>query len=410
MKPRVFISHSAKEPESAAVRDALGAALRASGRYEVLLDAATLQPGDPWRCRINLWLGACDAAVVLLSERALASPYLTYETSVLAYRNAALDPTFLILPVLLGEVTLEALRRSYLAPAQLDERQLVRGTPEEIVAAVLSRLAGASFREETPVEKRARKVADLLRNRELTADRLGAAGSRAAIDLSWLSAGSDLPLRLAVRLMSVGMTAAIPAILALRQHIAPIDQAEWVRRMVDLVASSWVDLRCVGRIPSIAKGREAVRAFGINARRWDAAKMYVVCASHEDPEGTWYWTSCTGICGEEDGAVAGEVRRALQAKLNTSAADLPLDLAALHQSGQPVIVGLDCTGMTEETLAGLHRELPHVSFFLLTGTEGEEGSRLDSAMVEMLYPKLIEGEEADFLREYQTFERSVRPR
>jgi hypothetical protein len=108
VKPRIFISYSSQETAATAVRDALAAALEASGSYTSLVDVITLEPGDRWRCRINLWLGACDAAVALLSETALASPYVIYENSVLAYRREVHDPDLLILPVLLGEVTSEA--------------------------------------------------------------------------------------------------------------------------------------------------------------------------------------------------------------------------------------------------------------------------------------------------------------
>jgi hypothetical protein len=400
-KPRIFISHSAKGEEAQEVRDKLKAALKATDRYEVLLDVETLKPGDPWRNRINLWLGACDAAIVLLSETALASHYVTYETSVLAYRSAAFDSSLLILPVLLGDVTPEKLQASFLSPAQLDEKQLVRGTPDEIVAKVLARLGEVCLCETTPVEKRARKLAHQLR--DVPVDVLQDAAG--ALQLS-LPLATDKPqLFLALKLLSVGMPLAVPALLAVREYIPLAERAERMTTMIELIASSWVDLRCVGRIPGIAKGKEPVRAFGLNATRWDAARMYVIGASHDDPSGTWYDVSCTGIFGEDIEELIEEIRGALVKRLVPDG-DLLKELKALDLTGQPVIVGLDGNGLDDKVLTRLREEFPHVTFFLMTG----EAPPLSPAFVEQLFPPLLEGDETSFLEQYEIFEPAVRYR
>lgn len=399
-KPRIFISHSAKEAEAQEVRDKLKQALKATDQYETLLDVETLKPGDPWRNRINLWLGACDAAIVLLSEKALASHYVTYETSVLAFRSAAFDTSLLILPVLIGDVTPEKLQASYLSPAQLDEKQLVRGTPDEIVAKVLTRLGEVCLCETTPVEKRARKLAHQLR--DIPVDILQDAAD--ALQLP-LPLATDKPqLFLALKLLSVGMPLATPALLAMHDYIPPADRAERMSTMIELVASSWVDLRCVGRIPGIAKGKEPVRAFGLNATRWDAARMYVISARHGDLV-PWYDVSCTGIFGEDVEELVEEIRGALVKRLMPEG-DLLKELKALGQTGQPVIVGLDGNGMDDKVLTRLRDEFPHVTFFLMTG----EAPPLSPTFAEQLFPPLLEGDEKSFLEQYEIFEPAVRYR
>jgi hypothetical protein len=404
-KPRIFISYSAEGQEATEVRDKLEAALQATEQYEVLLDVKTLKPGDLWRNRINLWLGQCDAAIVLLSDTALTSRYVTYETSVLAYRSTVWDPSLLVLPVLLEEVTLERLKASYLSPSQLDERQFVRGTPDEIVTKVLTRLQEVSFCETTPAEKRARKLADQLQG---VPDRI----LREAADKLQLSIplGVDDPqLLLAITLLSVGMKPAIPALLAVRSHLPSSEGSKRMKTIIELIASSWVDLRCVGRIPGIAKGKEPVRAFGLNATQWDAAHMYVVSASHDDAAGTWYAAPCTGIFGENVEELIDEVRRVLIAKLTTTPDDLAMDLEVLDATGQPVIVGLDGNGIDEKILTRLRQELPHVTFFLMTGT-AEAPLPWSKDLVELLFPSLLEGDETSFLNQYEFFERAVRLR
>ena len=405
VKPRIFISHSAKEPEALAVRDKLKKALKDTGRYTVLLDVDTIQPGDRWRCEINLWLGACDAAVVLLSEEALKSPYVTYETSVLAYRNV-LDKTFLILPVLLGNVTEVGLQKSYLSAAQLDEIQIVRGTtPEEIVALVLQRIESTKPGELTPVEKRAERLAKLLRG--VSDEVLHKAGKEVALELPWMSSEGDLRLRLAVQLMSVEMEKASKAILAVRPDFPLAERSERIQKVVELVASSWVDLRCLDRIPKIAKGKEP-RAFGINADYLNTAQMYLVCASQDDDD--WYTASCNSICGEDKTELKRAIRASLLERLGSPTdEELKEDLKALNKSGQPVIVVLNGAGVTDDLLRWLSEEFQYVTFFLLMGHPAiKVGAPLSSSIVEMLVPHLIEGEEDYFRDQYDFLERSVR--
>lgn len=404
-KPRIFISHSAKEADAQEVRDKLKTALQAADKYEVLLDVETLKPGDPWRNRINLWLGACDAAIVLLSEKALASHYVTYETSVLAYRSAAFDSSLLILPVLLGDVTPEKLQASYLSPAQLDEKQLVRGTPDEIVAKVLTRLGEVCLCETTPVEKRARKLAHQLR--DVPEEVLREAADTLQLHLPLVA---DHPrLLLSIKLLSVGMLPAIPALKIVRPHLPLGERGDRIKRMVDLIASSWVDLRCVGRIPGIAKGKEPVQAFSLNVTRWDTARMYVIGASHDDPEDSWFDASCTGVFGEDTEELIREMRRVLAELLTIPQEDLLVELKSLYVSEQPVIVGLDGNGINEEILLRLRREFPHVTFFLMAGEAGAAPS-LSQDLVELLFPPLLEGDETSFREQYEIFEPAVRYR
>jgi hypothetical protein len=410
-KARIFISHSAKQEEAREVRDALKKAL--SGTYEVLLDVETLQPGDGWRSRINLWLGACDAAIVLLSEDALKSSYVAYEASVLAYRKEEVDPSLLLLPVLLGDVSPESLEKSYLSPARLTEWQAVRGTPKEVVEKILERLKKVKFHELTPVEKQAKKVADQLRG--LSDDVLRDAAAK--ISLSLPLAGGDPRLRLAIQLLSVGMEGAIPALLELRPFLPEAERQQRMARLIERIASSWVDLRCVARIPRIAKGKEPVRAFGANVRKWDAASMYVVCARAEDPEGTWRTRPCATASGEDftEGLVLA-VWETLREMINPELADLgpeeradlSFDLEVYDRTGQPVIIGLERAGVDDTVLTRLRSEFPHVTFFLMMGPEIETGAPLSASLAEMLFPRLLAGEEESFQKQYKFLERAVR--
>jgi len=404
VKPRIFISHSAKDDKKIqAVLDMLWAALCAADGYEVLLDVRTLRPGEGWRSRIDLWLDACDAAVVLLSESALTSPYVTYEMSVLAHRSARFNPSLLIIPVVFGEVTPAALQKSYLYPAQLDERQFVRGTPDEIVAKVFTRLGEVSFCKQTLAEKRAKRLSDRLRG--IPEDVLREAADEVQLHLPL--AADDIRLHLALQMLGFGMSKEVrEALKTLRPHIPEETRATNVAEIIDLIAATWVDLRCSGRIPPIAKGEEEpLRAFGINARDQRVVNMYVLSASQEDKEGTWYLISCGGDLGEDlVGDLIRRVRSALRFRLNVvSDEDLNRELEVLDKDGQPVIVGLERPGITEAVLGRLRSELPHVTFFLYRGETNREGEPLSPSMFEPLVPELLEIDEATFLQQYQEF-------
>ncbi|MES9993174.1 MAG: toll/interleukin-1 receptor domain-containing protein [Candidatus Thiodiazotropha sp.] len=104
---RIFISHSAnktEEPVTATFLEQLVAKLDSSNEMEVLVDQRNLQAGDEWCQRLYSWMGLCDAAVILLSPRAItreSSVWVPREVNLLLWRKA-LDPDFVIIPVLVS--------------------------------------------------------------------------------------------------------------------------------------------------------------------------------------------------------------------------------------------------------------------------------------------------------------------
>ncbi len=411
---RVFISYSHQDSRSAEIRDALAKALLPEPqRFGLLADAFTLEPGDAWRSRINLWVGGCDAAVVLLSRDALKSPYVVYENSVLAYRSAIDSASsLLILPVLLDDVDVKALQEGFLYPSQLEEKQAIAGdlTTAEIVSKVMDRLSKAQrCKAPTPIERRALRLADLFKGVDDAV--LLEAACEIDLDLEPWSLHSDLALRLALQLLSVGMQAALPALLIVRQHLPLAERAQRMEWMIDLVASSWVDPRSVARLAERVKAPPPTRAVGINGRRTWTAKMYTLSASR-DSRIEWHLASCDSIFGEDAVETLKEkLRRALMAELKSrSVDDLREDLAALEEPPQqPVLVAFHYAGITRAVLTELRQEFPTVTFVVLTG-EVTEGASLDDATLELLIPRLYAGDEDACFNQYDRFERKVRIR
>jgi hypothetical protein len=93
-RPKVFISHSAKEPEARELCQALTIRLGQAG-FEVLWDG-NLQTAQSWRAVIDEWIWRCDTAVLVLSEAATESRYVAYEAALLRQRWRS---QFVLVPV-----------------------------------------------------------------------------------------------------------------------------------------------------------------------------------------------------------------------------------------------------------------------------------------------------------------------
>jgi hypothetical protein len=102
-RARVFVSHSSHTAGSRAYLDAITHAIEAEkGEFELLVDDSTLAPGDEWRSVIYRWLDQAHAAVVLMSDDALASPWVDIEISILSFQYLR-GRTLKIIPVMLAD-------------------------------------------------------------------------------------------------------------------------------------------------------------------------------------------------------------------------------------------------------------------------------------------------------------------
>ena len=129
---RLFISHGLDKKSTAEMQfltdivDGLQAAAPAGAPdIEVLVDRDRLQAGDSWRDVLHEWLAECDAGLLLLSQRALGSPWVLKESTVLAYRKAV-DADFPLYPVLLEGLKSDALASQGFSPLCLRDLQAIR--------------------------------------------------------------------------------------------------------------------------------------------------------------------------------------------------------------------------------------------------------------------------------------------
>jgi hypothetical protein len=110
----VFISHASREDAFAQrVCAELQAAVR-QRQWEPFIDVTAFQGGGEWQGILYSKLEECDAAIILLGRAAMESPWVRREVFMLLWRSALGSPVTL-LPVLLGDVTMDEIKRSDLA-------------------------------------------------------------------------------------------------------------------------------------------------------------------------------------------------------------------------------------------------------------------------------------------------------
>lgn len=176
MPLRLFLSHSSPDEASRGRLIRLVEAVEkvSGGRVVVLYDLRDVGGGNEWRPRIGYLLHAADAAVVLLDEAAIESPWVLAEATFLSFRHLH-DPSFRLVPVshlpadaLAARDALAAqqarLRAGPWSPADLPALQYVTGqTPEqvgEIIVELLER-DGALEQGVTIIEQLADQLAPL---------------------------------------------------------------------------------------------------------------------------------------------------------------------------------------------------------------------------------------------------------
>ncbi|MGW1954325.1 toll/interleukin-1 receptor domain-containing protein [Streptomyces sp. NPDC001920] len=105
----VFISHSARGDAFATAVLARIQDRLTTKNFQPRVDQDDIPPGDEWRPHIVEWLARCDAAVVLLNDKALGSHWVRREVNILMWRRA-LDASVFVVPVLLGDLTTGAVK------------------------------------------------------------------------------------------------------------------------------------------------------------------------------------------------------------------------------------------------------------------------------------------------------------
>lgn len=295
---KVFISHSTRaDPFASDVRKAVRNGLQG---HQVFVDMDVLRPGDEWRAVLYQWLAECHAAVVLVNREALTSAWVKREVSILLWRRA-LGVPLTIVTVIIGDLRTQDLRDAGLGdlPDLLEAARLVpgQGDVRELVTEVVGRLAGAEqyALDKSPMAAWVKAVAHALGQVSdldslvSAAQELGVAAEDQGQVLDPVAGRRFLALQMLGRWQSSRLSAVMG-------EIADFTPAEWVGRLCDHVAATWVDGEAARGLLEFDTARPGTVV--LNARYESTARHYVDRATCRAATG-FAVATVTDVTGEE---------------------------------------------------------------------------------------------------------------
>jgi hypothetical protein len=412
MPRRIFISHSNKDPDSAAYIDAIHAALTPAG-FDILVDRRRLEPGAKWRDEIYTWLGLCHGAVILVSEEAMKpdSIWVPRETSILLWRRT-LDPKFVVIPVCLGSIKPEHLNSGVFKDMLLGEIETApAATPTELATSVAQRFAPLA-EAKTPLEMLANRLSELLTPTSDAA--IDEAIDSLPIDLDPLTPVGNRRQMLALALLRAPLRDSLAALEVLAEYLesSRIDHIIW------MIAPSWVDQRAARWLADCGVRTEAKPTAILNASTPFCARMYVDRASCRPPKTRWPVVNSTGVHGERaTQEIAAEVEQNLIQEFRL-ADDLQMPdprgrLAALlrerQREGRPVFATLPFSRAIAAALPELQRLLPSITFIVLSGSEFPSPALIEGKQVRLVEPRLEPEAEAKAQVDFDFVRSIIRP-
>jgi hypothetical protein len=406
-KPRIFISHSAHEPEAKDVLNQLVASLEPN--FKVLFDRGELIAGDEWRDKVFALMQQAHSAIILFSASTLASDWVRAEASILTWRQT-LDrsKTFKVIPVLLEPVKRPDLEDKKFAPMRLTTLELVRtNDPAQIVQEVATGLRHLMKTQlpETPIEELEEKIARLIE--EIKGPKLLNAARAMGVAVTEWDESSEYPRLLAREMLQRGLPSATKALRKLDDFLDP----DATRTLIELIAPTWVSLHAASHIPRIAiHENTASRQFRVNGGDDDpdfTATHFIRRACCRTPRTCWPILLIPNNSGEDE---VGYYKRAIRELIRVKVVKVEGAKDSLVQTilknrdrdQEPIFIVFYPPGPGPDVIAALRAEFPTVAFFFLTGNK-PMGSTLGRRVeAEMLEPELNPGEEEMAYAEYIT--------
>ena len=258
---RVFISHSSIDADlTRALCSQLAAPDDSKGcACEPLVDYTALKPGVEWPLYLHEMMAECQAAVVLITEHAVVSPWVLKEATILTWRRS-LDPDFTLFvardPAVVSDARLDAER---FGPLLLPSIQQLPVTDAGLVSgAVRSRLK-ALAPPATPFDSVLSPVRDLVaqvaRSAETSiqnvADKLGVAAG------GWRPKVTPNDARnyaIATKLVCgrLGQYKSVDELFGELAQTAP--PANVLEQLLNVVGPHWLDAEAAGRLPLMLAG------------------------------------------------------------------------------------------------------------------------------------------------------------
>lgn len=392
-QPRIFISHSAKEPQAKALLSCLAKALRAAGFNPYIADLR-MRRGDNFKKKLWKELYTCQGGILVLSPAALTSNWVYTEASVLVVRNSTEGHKFPLLPVLIAGTTFADVKNSNIGKlglsdlhAPLAEASVAAAEIAELLTEVYSPPGPLHVIEATIASMLSRVNDDVV---EMTAAALN-------VDIAqWQPYGKRQAL-------AREMLHADPAGFwrAMNQIGSIVDDPV---RMIDLIFPfTWIDEKSAAPLAEAAHGASPRPSMAVNSRRATTGRWYVRRACPR-PESWQVAETIESEAESNDQGLVDEVRRTLLDVLcydwgeDVSDAELAEALTRFEQRDGPIFVLLPPLA-DAVTVRTLREHFPGLVFLVLMGEiaagQGPPGG------VRMLLPLLDPKLERDSYQDYQ---------
>ena len=397
LKPAIFISHSAKEPASLALLDALEGALTALG-FEVLLDRTRLQAGQLWRQEIHTWMSRCHGAVILFSKNAYDdSDWVLKEATILSWR-LALDPQFTLVPVLFPPVEGPWLSKGRYEPLALGEVQAIDSRiAGDVVSRILARLTPLLRAcPQTPLDDVLFDIAALLRGVAPAA--LQSIAVKLGKTIPWDPA-ADTADQFAREILHVDLARVKDVMLELQPSIG-IDAAV---KIVEYVAPYCIDPMIAAPVARVALRDPATPprdAVALNATDADVGNLHIQRARQRRLP----WIVIPVVAGggaDHAGSYLRQIREEMSRRedLHDIGVRPALAKAVMNRArldGDPYFILLQ-TYVGPAVLKTLRAEFPDCTLVVLTGDSGTAAYEKKNAGVWLLRPLLDRDAEIDLI-------------
>ena len=401
----VFLSHSSnKDPgelladdprlrrllRARAVREAIVS--RLADDFDVWLDVDRVRPADPWRLEIYRALHRCSAAVLLLDDDALASPWVLQEATILNFRGR-LNPGFVLVPVLVDGGSSSRLEEGVWRPLALREVQALKNdAPADIAERVAERLGNLAGPNDPGIENWLNRLVGRLRPvaRDYPELMDEACKPLTVCTEDWAADNASAVWSFAQALFS----AHPQAVIKVAGVISDAAEGESRRRIQRLLAPLWIDLVAAGNTASILGGPPGRRRPLLNTDDHDVAREYVEravnCAARV------YVVPSHDVFGEDPGEFFDLLEKQVIAELPTLRRDSSSSTFArwLREYDDRKVVLVVAAVLPVAAMGTLLDRLaerfPGLEFIVLGGPQPPTPGELQSIMVDAVEPPLDE--------------------
>ena len=375
--PSIFVSHGSKDNE---LTEHICQRLRpasdgTSWGYDVLVDFTELKPGVDWPLQLHEYMAKCSAAVLLLTNDAVTSPWVLKEATILSWRHA-LDKNFKVFTVRFPEVTEELLQVNKFNPLSLDLIQQITSTDPDVISQKIRDVIGQPVHADTPFDKVIKDLSDLLMSvgnnkLQLIAEKLRVAPPQWRPEKDLRSQFVEEIARQVV----CGMLGHYEGFHQLINDLSFTTPCETIKQIYRIISPYWVAPEAAGRLPRLCAIKRRCAAAMNGARVNDfTARMYLRRAF---PLSNLYDLILTAGGNAENWAnhFKKEICEHIRRDRGTSQSDEQI-IAELKDETPGLFVVLPPPLPDSESLQQLMSLFPSVTFILWTGSELERNEQL----------------------------------